>query len=47
MKKPKKIVLTLSQEDRTWLEELLRQLVGEKKPEGFREKIRKKVVKNG
>ena len=45
--KPKKIVLTLSQEDRTWLEGLLRRLIDEKKREGFREKIRKKVIKNG
>jgi len=46
MKKSKKIILTLDEESRRWFEELLRQLLGEKRLEGFRDRIKQKVVRD-
>ena len=40
--KKKEIILTLSPEDRVWLEELIRQLVSARNRSGFKGKIRYK-----
>jgi len=44
--KKKEIILTLSEEDRAWLEKLIQQLVSSKDKTSFRDKIKRKGIQD-